>query len=104
MISVRVMRCFSSPRVNKGASRMDDDLAAYVARRERVLEDVKQILIDAVKVKRVKATIEPDVLLFGSGLGLDSVDALELVIALETRFQLAVTEDSFRASLRTVNS
>jgi acyl carrier protein len=83
---------------------MDDALAAQLARRERTLGAVRQILIDALKVKRPPETIDPDAMLFGSGLGLDSVDALELVIALEARYQIRVDEDAFRSSLRTVNS
>lgn len=48
--------------------------------------------------------IDPDAILFGSGLGLDSVDSIELVVALESRYKLRVAEGALRMHLRTVNS
>jgi acyl carrier protein len=83
---------------------MDEALAEYLSRRERVIGEVKHVLVTALKVKRAPDAIDLDVMLFGSGLGLDSVDALELVIALEARYGLVVEETRFRTSLRTVNS
>jgi acyl carrier protein len=44
------------------------------------------------------------VILFGSGIALDSVDALELVVALDARFGIRVDENEFRTTLRTVNA
>jgi acyl carrier protein len=63
---------------------MDNDLQQLIARRERVLAGVRRILIDDLHVRREPDEIDPDTPLFGTGLGLDSVDAVELVVSLES--------------------
>ncbi len=83
---------------------MDAALEAYIERRDRAVDEVRRILIDVLKVDRPADTIDLDVVLFGSGLGLDSVDGIELMIALESRFGLHVDDQVFRTAVRTVNS
>lgn len=83
---------------------MDDELTKYIAERERTLEDVRSLLISVLRVPLPPAMIDPDAILFGSGLGLDSVDSIELVVALESRYRLRVPDGSLRMQLRTVNS
>jgi len=52
---------------------------------------IKHLLVDALHLEGlVPAKIEDDAPLFGEGLGLDSVDALELVVALEKEFGIRV--------------
>ena len=46
---------------------------------------------------RLKRDIARDQPLFGQGLGLDSVDALELALALQNRYGLAIASDSREA-------
>lgn len=55
---------------------------------------VKNMIVKAVKLKIPPETIENDKPLFGSGLGLDSIDALELVIALEKEFGLRISDST----------
>ena len=84
---------------------MEPELARRLARREDVLGRVRRILIDRLKVRRDPDEIDPDVTLFGSGLGLDSVDAVELVVSLETEFGFRFPSRSGeRAVFRTVNT
>lgn len=40
--------------------------------------------------------IEPDAPLFGEGLGLDSIDALELALAIERRYQIRIAAEDAR--------
>jgi len=55
-------------------------------------------------VRRTPDEIDPDTALFGSGLGLDSIDAVELVVQLDTDFNVQLPNDVFgRAEMRTVN-
>ncbi len=52
---------------------------------------IKQIIVDCLNLEGVTPdSIEDDAPLFGEGLGLDSVDALELVMALERGFGIAI--------------
>ena len=51
--------------------------------------EIKRLIIDALALEDITpADIEDDAPLFGEGLGLDSIDALELGIALRKRYQL----------------
>lgn len=61
---------------------------------DRVLRDeIKELLIRALDLRgRTAADIEDDAPLFGSGLGLDSLDALELAVAIEERFGVSVPD------------
>ena len=65
---------------------------------------VKKILVENLYVPLPPDAIDLDVALFGTGLGLDSVDALELVVATESAFGVTFPEDVLRHGLRTVNS
>jgi len=50
-------------------------------------------------------SIANDVPLFGEGLGLDSIDVLELVLEIERTFGVAITDEQTGARvLRSVNS
>jgi acyl carrier protein len=55
--------------------------------------EIKQLLIQALDLRgKSEADIDDDAPLFGAGLGLDSLDALELAVALEDRFGVAVPD------------
>ena len=77
----------------------------YLVARRAILQEIRELLIGALKLPLEPERIDPDVPLFGTGLGLDSVDAVELVVQLDSRFglQLAGTPH-LAAELRTVNS
>jgi acyl carrier protein len=54
-----------------------------------LVEELKQLIIDSLKLEDVKPPdIDPAAPLFNEGLGLDSIDALELGVALQKRFGL----------------
>ena len=80
-------------------------LDAYLRRREQVLSKVRHLLIASLELERAADEIDPDTALFGTGMGLDSVDAVEVVIGLETEFGLRLTDaDERRRALRSVNA
>ena len=84
---------------------MADPLTRYVAERESVLAALRQLLIERLGVRREPDEIDPDVVLFGSGLGLDSIDAVEMVVSLEERFGVRLADNAMvRAEMRTVNT
>jgi len=52
---------------------------------------IKHLLVDALHLEGLSPSeIADDAPLFGEGLGLDSVDALELVVALEKEFKVPI--------------
>lgn len=70
--------------------------------------DIKKIIIDSLLLEDVTvAEIDTDGALFDTGLGLDSIDALEIAIALENSYGVTVGEDPEKnretfASVRTL--
>jgi len=69
-------------------------------------ETIKAIMVESLMLKTPKEEIGDDLPLFGpEGLGLDSIDALELVVCLEKNFGVTVpNSDIARTALATVNS
>ncbi len=83
----------------------EDEVKVHVAVRERVLGLVRNMLVIHLRLPVAPDEIDPDVPLFSAGLGLDSIDAVELVVSLQREFGLRLPEgDSSIASLRTVNT
>ena len=55
--------------------------------------EIKRLIIETLDLRgRSEADIEDDEPLFGGRLGLDSLDALELAVALESRFGVAIPD------------
>jgi acyl carrier protein len=70
---------------NKGNEKMNEELVLQV----------KEIIIEALNLEEVTPEdIETEAPLFGDGLGLDSIDALELGLAVKNKFGVAIKEDS----------
>ncbi len=53
-------------------------------------QKIKEVLIEELMLQEEPDEIADETPLFGEGLGLDSVDALQLVVALEKHFGLKV--------------
>jgi acyl carrier protein len=80
-------------------------LREFVVHREEVLGRVRQLLITKLRVRRAPEEIDPDTPLFGTGLGLDSIDAVDLAVSLDTDFGVRLPDEiGGRAALRTVNN
>jgi acyl carrier protein len=76
-----------------GQSEQESELAALIVETLN-LEDVEP------------GEIEPDELLFGEGLGLDSIDALELALAISQKYavQLKAEDESVKDAFATLRS
>jgi acyl carrier protein len=73
---------------------------------ENLREAIKEMMVENLMLKVPKEDIGDDMPLFGpEGLGLDSIDALELVVSLEKHFGVSVpNSETARQALATVNS
>lgn len=57
--------------------------------------ELKQEIIQSLNLEDVKPEdIDADAPLFGSGLGLDSIDALELIVLLERKYGIKLKDPS----------
>ncbi|MBS0562715.1 MAG: acyl carrier protein [Proteobacteria bacterium] len=76
------------------------------ATRER---EVAQLIVEALHLEQTAESIDPDAPLFGEGLGLDSIDALELALAISQAYGFELKSDDGRnrqifASLRSLTA
>ena len=57
--------------------------------------EVKQLIIESLDLEDIMPDdIDTDALLFGNGLGLDSIDALELGLSLHKKYDLKIDSNS----------
>ena len=76
---------------------------------EAMLAEVSSLIVEALSLEVAPSDIEPDAPLFGDGLDLDSIDALELTLVVSKRygFQMPSDENQVRqafASLRALTA
>ena len=72
---------------------------------EALRANIKTAIIRSLRLPITPAEIGDDVPLFGEGLGLDSIDVLELVLELERSFGVSIRDEATGARvLRTVNT
>ncbi len=84
---------------------MEPELASKIERREDVLRRIRKILMERLQVRREADELDADTPLFGAGIGLDSVDSVELVVSIETEFALKLRQEATgRRYMRTVNT
>ena len=69
-------------------------------------ESIKEMMVENLMLRTPREEIADDLPLFGpEGLGLDSIDALELVVSLEKHFGVTVpNSDVARNALATVDT
>lgn len=62
---------------------------------EELVEELKKEIIDVLNLEDVTPEdIDPAAPLFGVGLGLDSIDALELIVLLEKKYGIRLASPS----------
>lgn len=65
---------------------------------------IKQLIINRLRLKITPEEIDDNAPLFGDGLALDSIDALELSIAIEKMFGAEIkNEEDGREAFRSIN-
>jgi acyl carrier protein len=59
-----------------------------------VQQEVAQLIVEALNLEVAPADIEPDEPLYGDGLGLDSIDILEIALVVSKHYGLQLRADS----------
>ena len=66
---------------------------------EGVSVRVKRAIIESLELEVRESDIADDEVLFGGGMGLDSIGVLQVVFGLEREFGIEVTDDELRVEL-----
>ena len=61
---------------------------------ETLRAEIKELIVESLNLEDVEpSSIQDDQPLFGAGLELDSLDALQLAVAIEERFGVPITDE-----------
>ena len=64
-----------------------------------LINELKTLIIEGLRLEDiVPGELSPDMALFGEGLGLDSIDALEIGVMLDRRYGIRITAGDERNS------
>ena len=69
-------------------------------------QDLAKLIVDSLRLEVPPSDIDPDAPLFGDGLGLDSIDMLEIALAVSKRYGVELRSEnrSALASLRALTA
>lgn len=59
-----------------------------------LLPEVAELIVSALNLEVAPGEIEPDAPLFGDGLGLDSIDVLEIALVISKRYGFQLRSDN----------
>jgi acyl carrier protein len=75
-----------------------DDMAT-ADERTRLKDELKQAIVRGLRLPITPEEIDDNAPLFGEGLGLDSIDVLELVLELERSFGVQIRDEETGATV-----
>ena len=61
---------------------------------DALLPEVAQLIVSALNLEIPASEVEPDAPLYGDGLGLDSIDILEVALAVSKRYGFQLRSDN----------
>lgn len=82
---------------------MDNAMDAMIKKRAEVISAIKEELIKRLNLPYRPEDLHEDISLFGAGLGLDSLDALEVALCIEHCFGIKIPDNNI-AILRSINT
>lgn len=65
---------------------MEQNVLEYIHQRQDIITKLRDLLIETSQLDFEPARLDPDTTLFGSGFGLDSIDAVEILVGVEQIF------------------
>ena len=85
---------------------MNQAIVEYLKTRQEIIVQLQQLLVEVSLLDHEPEKLDPDSPLFGSGFGLDSIDAIEILVGVEQQFGLQLDEDNLSGPLylRTINT
>ena len=82
---------------------MTNGLQSKIDRRAQIISVFKEELIARLNLPYTAEDLHEDVSLLGAGLGLDSLDALEIALCVENGFGVKIPDESVEV-LRSINT
>ena len=73
---------------------MDNAIVVKAKQREEICTEIKKMMVKQLDLDIDPAFITNDQPIFGRGLELDSIDALELAVGIYDHFEISVTYDN----------
>lgn len=84
---------------------MTETLHAQLQARAALIARLQRCVVKALRLDLDPTDIDPNTALFGAGLGLDSIDTLELVLEIEDAFKIdGALIDADQYTLRNLNT
>lgn len=59
-----------------------------------LIDEIKALIISSLNLETTPDQINDEGPLFGQGLGLDSIDALELAVAIERKYSVTIPDEA----------